>query len=357
MTRADAAGSLPAMVYAGINRPLLGDLAGLAHAVPKLATPVPPPLAKLLERVMLPPESQALGVPAGCTPDLAEGMAERVAGLPDVPLTQALPALGTLATLQHLATGRLGFAMPSEAPELAQVMRDLPPEALAPASELAAGPLAGLATLVALGAALKERLGVDPEHPEASRLIEERLPERVPAYGTYAADGAGAAAGMDKALGVGMLYGVSEALGVKLDQPGGVQKLADRVRELNTARLPVIDLDPDAAGKLYPLSQIHKHWPLDQVARDPEPFRRHIAALLKLDVEVPPAGNGTPGGAGLPPQPTAETVRKVLDSDLGEISRADWGAPELPVTPAIPGLAALAQLQDMLPVIRRGAVR
>jgi hypothetical protein len=321
---------------------------------------VPPELAALEQRLAMPTEAVALGVPAGCHTPLTRDLADRVLGayVPPVTLVSGLPTLGTLANLHYLATVRLGFPLPHSAVLLAQLMERLDLSALSSIAQMPWGPLSRLAMLVRLGQLLKQRLGIDPGQANASQVIAASLPQQVPAFGQSlpSACPPSVTARLGYLLQLRQLLSLSETLGVQLGGPGGVQQLAMQLRGLLSVRLPVLAVMPSLLPNLCLLAQINAAWPLAGIAANAQPFRAHIAALLKLSVPTPPSCLGpaiTPDPSKMtPPMPTPETIEQVLNTDLTELAKADWKIPEsVPIMPAIPGLNALAQLQELGPVL------
>jgi hypothetical protein len=151
-----------------------------------------------------------------------------------------------------------------------------------------------------------------------------------------------------------MLFSICEMMGVRLGGPDSIPRLSAQLRMLMAVRLPVLRVMPSLLPNLYLLARINAVWPLATL--NLPLFRLHIAAILKLT--VPPMssclGPMLPFNPASmpPPMPTAETVEQMLNTDLTELAKVAWKIPDsVPVAEAIPGLNALALLQEMGPVL------
>ncbi len=375
------------MAGAGIQA-AIASVVALARAVPMLKAPPPPALAALGTRVALLPEDVALGVPAGCSPALPAEVLQRLAEtpVPPVPLVGVLPALAALSSLKLMA-GQLGFPLPQAAPDLAAALREVDLSPLAALEAIPAPALGDMAMLARLDGDLREKLGIDPQAPEASAAIIAQLPLKVPGYGLpgmpavalpsaaaampsaaaampsagapawagqgTAAPGLGSAglapaagaapafampsaAELQRILKIRMLQVTALSLGAPLDQPDGLATLAATVRELNAVRLPALAIDLSLVAKLNLLAQINAQWPLAAIATDPVPLRAKVMALLQLQVpaaSLPPASLPP---ASLPPLPAASL-------------------PAMPGMPAMQGMPSLSAAPGLPPLSTGGA--
>jgi hypothetical protein len=370
LTSADVAGMLvqrqrevgePGAMDYRIDQQALGDIAGLAGKLPTLHAPIPPALAALEQRLSLPAAADALGVPAGCHTSLPPDLLNRLLGmaLPRVALVAGLPTLGTLANLRFLVAVRLGFPIPNSLHLLANLMQTLDLRALSIIAQMPWGPLNGLAMLVNIGALLRARLGINPGQLDASLRIQEMLPLRIPAFGVplpVLPPSPQLTLTLRYLLQLRTLFSLCEMMGVQLGGPGGIPHLSAQLRMLLAVRLPVLRVMPSLLPNLYLLARINAIWPLADIAMDVRPFRAHIAAILKLGVPPMPSCIGPMVPLDManmpPPLPTAETVEKMLGTDLTELAQVNWKIPDVvPVAEAIPGLNALALLQEMGPVL------
>jgi hypothetical protein len=216
--------------------------------------------------------------------------------------------------------------------------------------------------LVNIGALLRLRLGINPGQLDASLRIQEMLPLRIPAFGISLPvlptlpPSPQLTVTLHYLLQLRMLFSLCEMMGVQLGGPGGIPQLSAQLRMLLAVRLPVLRVMPSLLPNLYLLARINAIWPLADIAMDVGPFRAHIAAILKLGVPAMPSCLGPMLPLDManmpPPLPTAETVETMLGTDLTELAKVNWKIPDVvPVAEAIPGLNALALLQDMGPVL------
>jgi hypothetical protein len=342
-----------------IDQQALGNIADMASKLPTLHAPVPPALAALEQRLSLPAAAEALGVPAGCHATLPPDLLKRLLGtvVPRVALVAGLPTLGTLANLHVLVAVRLGFPLPNSLHLLANLMQTLDLRSLSVIAQMPWGPLNGLAMLVNIGALLRTRLGIDPVQLDASLRIQETLPLRVPTFGAplpVLPPSPQLTVTLRYLLQLRMLFSLCEMMGVRLGGPGGIPHLSAQLRMLLAVRLPVLRVMPSLLPNLYLLARINAVWPLATLSI-PQ-FRAHIAAILKLGVPPMPSclGPMVPLDPAKmpPPLPTAETVETMLGTDLTELAKVNWKIPDtVPVAEAIPGLNALALLQEMGPVL------
>ena len=345
-----------------VDQQALRSLSATAGQLPTLQAPVPPELEALAARLALPPEAEALGVPAGCYSALPSDLLRRLMALvlPPISLVGGIPTISALANLHFLATVRLGFPLPNRLVLLAQLMEQLDLRDLSFIAHMPWGPLSRLALLVRLGELLRVRLGINPGQIDASAAIAATLPTQVPAFG-IAMPAFPPPLQMTLRLGYAlklqMLLSLCETLGVTLGGPGGIPSLSLQLRMLFGVRLPVLQVLPSLLPNLYLLAEINAIWPLTTIAMNIQPFRLHIAALLKLQVPTLPSCLGPSVAMDLakmpPPMPTAQTIEKILSTDFSEIAKVDWKIPDVaPIAPALPGLNALVQLQDLAKVLK-----
>ena len=348
-----------------IDQQALSQIGQMASGLPTLHAPVPPHLEALEQRLSLPSTADAMGVPAGChtriPPDLLDRMLRSV--LPDVALLAGLPTIGTLANLHYLAQVRLGFPLPNSATLLAQLMETLDLRDLSVIEQMPWGSLNRLAMLLNIGHLLQTRLGINPGQADATLLIQESLPQRIPAFGVSLPQPYPnhVVVRLQYLLQVQTLFRLCEMMKIQLGGPGGIPSLSLRLRSLLSVRLPVLQVMPSLLPNLYLVARINQLWPLTSIAMDIRPFRAHVAAILRLPAIPVPSCLGPPVAIDPsrmpPPLPTPETVEKMLGTDLTELSKVSWKIPEtVPVAEAIPGLNAMAMLQEMGPVLKPTAL-
>ncbi|MCO6417079.1 hypothetical protein JYK14_13040 [Siccirubricoccus sp. KC 17139] len=344
-----------------IDHQAISDIAKLATQLPTLQAPIPPHLAALEQRLSMIPSGQALGVPAGCYPTLPPDLLRRLMSmvLPPIPLLNGVPMLGVLANLRFLVAVRLGFPIPHSMQLLAALMEKLDLSALSLIARMPWGPLNGLHMLMNIGALLRARLNIVPSQFDASLRIQENLPKALPGFGAplpppYMVPNLMGI--LRYLLNVRMLLSIAEMMGVNLTAPGAIPHFSAQLRMLLSVRLPVLAVMPSLLPNLYLLARINAIWRIADIAVNMPAFRAHIAAILRLNVPPIPYCMGPQQVANLanmpPALPTPETVEQMMNTDLSEIAKVDWKIPDkLPIQDAIPGLNALALLQDMGPIL------
>ncbi|WP_149536281.1 hypothetical protein [Siccirubricoccus phaeus] len=344
-----------------IDQQAISNIAKLATQLPTLHAPIPPHMAALEQRLGMIPSGQALGVPAGCYPTLPPDLLRRLMSmvLPPIPLLNGMPMLGVLANLRFLVAVRLGFPIPHSMQLLAALMEKLDLSALSLIARMPWGPLSGLHMLMNIGALLRVRLNIGPSQVDATLRIQENLPKALPAFGVplpppYMLPNLMGI--LRYLLNVRMLFSIAEMMGVNLRLPGTIPYFSAQLRMLLSVRLPILAVMPSLLPNLYLLARINAIWPIADIALNLPVFRAHIAAILRLNVPPIPSCIGPQQFANLantpPALPTPETVEEIMNTDLSEIAKVDWKIPDkLPIQDSIPGLNALALLQNMGPVL------
>lgn len=344
-----------------IDQQAMGNIAAMASQLPTLHAPIPPDLAALEQRLSQLPPVGALAVPTGCYTSLPPDLLRRLLAmvLPPIPLLNGMTTFGVLANLRFMVAVRLGFPIPHSLHLLANLMERIDLSALDLIMRMPWGPLNGLHMLLNIGALLRVRLNINPLQADASLRIQENLPRTIPAFGVplpppYMLPNLIGI--LRYLLNLRMLFSIAEMMGVNLAAPGGIPHFSAQLRMLLAVRLPVLRVMPSLLPNLYLVARINAIWPIANIVVNMPAFRAHIAAILRLNVPPIPSCIGPAQALALanmpPPMPSADTVEQMMGTDLSELSKVNWTIPDkLPIAEALPGLNALACLQELGPVL------